>query len=107
MNISFVMSAVSCITAVCRQISFSTIFALCILKRRMGCTLVFRFLLIVLIYLLQNKHYSVRVWSMKKMLVVNSILMVVFLSDWPVLGHVSLRFPPARKYDLDFLDSVR
>ena len=39
------------------------------------------------------------------------ILLVFFASSIgnfdQVLGHVSLTFPPARKYDLDFLDNTR
>lgn len=34
-------------------------------------------------------------------------LVAVCLWTCPGSGHVALTFPPARKYDLDFLDSSR
>ena len=36
-----------------------------------------------------------------------AVVAVVVMVVGEVSGHVSLRFPPARKYDIDFLDSFR
>ena len=36
-----------------------------------------------------------------------TVLVVVVLLIDTCQGHVGLTFPPARKYDLDFLDNVR
>ncbi|KAL1378486.1 hypothetical protein pipiens_015555 [Culex pipiens pipiens] len=36
------------------------------------------------------------------------LLLLGAILDWPVAeAHVALTFPPARKYDLDFLDNSR
>ncbi|CAG0884808.1 unnamed protein product [Darwinula stevensoni] len=35
------------------------------------------------------------------------VISVLVASTVPALGHVALTYPPARKYDLDFLDSFR
>lgn len=37
-----------------------------------------------------------------------ALLLLGAILDWPVAeAHVALTFPPARKYDLDFLDNSR
>jgi hypothetical protein len=40
-----------------------------------------------------------------------TIVLLVIAAAWywppPAVGHVALTFPPARQYDLDFLDSTR
>ena len=36
-----------------------------------------------------------------------SLIFLLSLSLTPTWAHVGLTFPPARQYDLDFLDSVR
>ena len=36
-----------------------------------------------------------------------AIAVAIFGNFLKVEGHVSLTFPPARKYDLDFLDTAR
>lgn len=39
------------------------------------------------------------------MLLVSLVTLVVLVDQ--AVGHVALTFPPARKYDLDFLDNSR
>ena len=39
-------------------------------------------------------------------LLVISAVAIIFITP-PAAGHVALTFPPARQYDLDFLDSTR
>lgn len=39
------------------------------------------------------------------MLLVSLVTLVVLVGQ--AVGHVALTFPPARKYDLDFLDNSR
>ncbi|XP_059615678.1 uncharacterized protein LOC132261124 isoform X2 [Phlebotomus argentipes] len=50
---------------------------------------------------LASKSILNNVWKL-----LNAFLLLLLL-DRPVNGHVALTFPPARKYDLDFLDNSR
>lgn len=52
-----------------------------------------------------NRLPSVRIASTATMLLVALISLGIVVDQ--AVGHVALTFPPARKYDLDFLDNSR
>ena len=63
----------------------------------------------IVIFYCRNAKSEFKNQKRKKMLLKISLVFVVsnFFFSGHVDGHVALTFPPARKYDLDFLDTSR